>query len=386
MRLISLFFLFTTFSMNGQSIETLYENDQFEELITYADSAANLEAEELYYVGYAFFQLENDRKAVEFYDLAIEKGMIEDHIFLMKGVGLRFDQQYEKALTSLKKAIELNPPSQKNHSEIGYLFYEINQYDSALYYFKKARNLEYEHGDPYYQVPRIYHELGAIDTALEEYYKSADMINHNDDNYLEILNGIAQLEQFGNQNFEKAIQAYRKIFEIEPQLYGLIPSYIKAYHANEDYTKADSLFEILRKAYDRGDLPEEMQKYGSADIGQFAWTDRKILIYKKFKKAEDMLEPTYIAYVLSKDGSQVERTLLTEKTLDLGNGGPTHLLCEQKDSGAHATFPYGWTDETLSYASFKEKLLIVLNEEVSPSASSSPGKARKEKKNQRDKE
>ena len=90
----TLFLLTLTFfclKLHAQTIEELYNQEKFSELISYADKTDSLENEDLYCIGYAFFQLEKDKEAILMYDKAIEKGLDEDYIYLFKGLAQRYD-------------------------------------------------------------------------------------------------------------------------------------------------------------------------------------------------------------------------------------------------------------------------------------------------------
>jgi tetratricopeptide (TPR) repeat protein len=139
----------------AQTIEELYNNRSFEELIKFADKSEGLTGEQLYCVGYAFFQLENDAKAIEMYDKAIAKGLDDDYVYLYKGLSLRYDNQNEKAIENFKIAINRNPKGQKNFTELANTFFYQEIYDSAIVYFYKARDLDFELGDPYFKIPYI---------------------------------------------------------------------------------------------------------------------------------------------------------------------------------------------------------------------------------------
>ena len=124
--------------LNAQTVEELYNKRDFKELIKFENKSKELTKEQLYCVGYAFFQLENDKKAIEMYDKAIAKGLDNDNIYLYKGLSLRYDQQYDEAVETFKIAIDRNPKGQKNYTELGNTFYYQKKYDSALVYFYKA--------------------------------------------------------------------------------------------------------------------------------------------------------------------------------------------------------------------------------------------------------
>ncbi|MCH2177034.1 MAG: hypothetical protein MK193_15030 [Lentisphaeria bacterium] len=357
----------------SQTVEELYNSRNFHELIKFADKSEDLTKDQLYCVGYAFFQLENDKKAIEMYDKAIAKGLDGDHIYLYKGLSLRYDKQYDRAIDNFKLAISRNPQGQKNYTELANTFYFQSQYDSALVYFYKARELEFELGDPYLKIPNIYHIKENFDKALEEYRISASLINKEDPIYFELLKSIGQLEYTVFKNYEPSIEAYSEMISLTPSNYDMYPKLIKAYYANKNYSEGDSLFQIMKTEYEKGTLSEEYQKYGSVAIDEFEWNGQKVTTYRYFKDAKETLDIMYKIYLLSKDGKSVERTLMTEKTIQLEEDGAKHLLCEREKSGVHHTYPYGWSTDEIDYPSLKKSVILVMNNEMEPSASSNFG-------------
>ncbi len=371
MKQILIIFLALVIGTNvySQSIEELYSKGDLKKLIEYADSKT-LTKEECYYIGYAFFQLEDDANAIKMYDLAIEKGLDDDYIYLYKGLAFRYDKQYEKANENFKLAINRNPNRQKNYTELGNSFLEQEQYDSALVYFRKARDLNFELGDPYYNIPYIYHLKENFEKALEEYQIGARLINKQDPKYIEILKSIGQLEYTVFHRYENAVKAYSEMISLVPNNFDLYPKLIKACYANGNFKKGDSLFKIMKVEYENARLSEEYQKYGSVSIAEFEWNGQKVCVYRYFKTPEEILDIMYKIYLLSKDGQSIERTLMIEKTLQIEEDGAKHLLCEREKSGAHRTYLYGWSTDDIDFESLKKSVIMVFEKEVKPQASS----------------
>lgn len=378
---IILTFLFGT--INAQTVEELYNNRDFKELIKYADKSEELTKDQLYYVGYAFFQLENDKKAIEMYDKAIAKGLDDDHIYLYKGLSLRYDQQYEKAVETFKIAIERNPKGQKNYTELGNTFYYQKKYDSALVYFRKARELEFELGDPYFKVPDIYHIQQDFKKALEEYYVSASLINKEDPIYVEILKSIGLLEYAVTKNYTKSIKAYSEVLSILPKEYNLYAKLIKAYYANENFVKGDSIFNILKTKYENEELPTEMQEIKGETVDEFSWNGQRVSAMKYYKTPTEFAEPIYQFFLIDKTGTKVEKKILTEKTsIDLD--GTKHILCGiDKETGTHYTYPIGWKTDEIDYKRLKEYVILILDGEMKSQASSNFSTGNKSKKNKK---
>jgi tetratricopeptide (TPR) repeat protein len=357
--------------VNAQTIEELYKEKNFNELIKFVDNTEELTADQLYYVGYAFFQLENDKKAIEMYDKAIAKGLDDDHIYLYKGLSLRYDEQYDKAIDVFKLAIDRNPKGQKNYTELGNTFYFQEKYDSALVYFYKARELEFEHGDPYFKVPNIYHIQENYNKALEEYYISASLINKEALTYIEILKSIGLLEYTDKMNYDKSIKAYSEVISINPKDYNLYSKLIKAYYAKEDYVKGDSIFNIIKSKYENNELPEEMQEVKGELVDELMWNGQKVSAMKYYKKAQEFAEPIYQFFLIDKTGEEVEKKILTEKTSS-EIVGAKHVLCGiDKETGTHYTYSIVWDTDEIDYRELKGYVIMILNGEMNPQASSS---------------
>lgn len=371
--------------VHSQSIEELYAAQNFQEIIKFEDQSDELTMDELYILGYSFFQLENDKKAIEMYDKAIQKGLDEDYIYLFKGLAYRYDNQIDKSIKNFRIAISKNPKGQKNYTELGNVFFSQEKYDSALVYFKQARDLEYELGDPYFKVPFIFHIKGETEKALEEYKNSADLINKNDPRYIDILNYMGLLEYEVFQNYENSIDAYSKILAIQPENYDITANLIKAYYANENYSEGEALFKKLKREYEKENLPEKFMEYGRVQIDEFLWNEQRVLTFRYFDEPEEMLDIMYVIFLLDKDGETIQRKLMTEQTLKLDDKSPKHLLCERGLDGTHFTYLHGWPSDDIDFPSLKKAILMVLNKEINPGASSktnikSDGKKKKEKK------
>jgi tetratricopeptide (TPR) repeat protein len=378
--LILLTFLFG--NLQAQTIEELYDKRDFNEIVKYADKSDELSEFELYCVGYAFFQLENDKKAIEMYDKAIEKGMDDDGIYLYRGLSLRYDKQYDKAIEAFRMAVDRNPQGQKNYTELGNSFYFQKEYDSALVYFYKARELKFELGDPYLKIPNIYDVQNNFDKALEEYYISASLIDKRDRDYVEILKEIGRIEYVHKKNYDKSIEAYSEVMSIvaDPSL--LSTKLIKAYYAQEDFARGDSVFNIIKTKYEKNELPKKMMEVRGEVVDEFTWKGQRVRVMKYYKTPTEFAEPIYQFFLVNLAGTKIEKKILTEKT-SAEIDGTKHLLCGlDKATGTHYTYPIGWKSDEIDYKKLKEYVILIFDGEIEPQASSSfsGGESSKESK------
>lgn len=371
-------FVLTTNAFS-QTIEELYSQRNYKKLIEYSKSDT-LTKEECYFIGFAYFQLEDDANAIKMYDLAIKKGLDEDYIYLYKGLSLRYDKQYDKAIENFRIAIQRNSKGQKNYTELANSFYFREQYDSALVYFYKAREQEFELGDPYFKIPNIYHIQENFDKALEEYRISASMIVKNDPTYIDLLKNIGLLEYIVKKNYPNSIKAYSEMLTIVPDEYNLYAKLIKAYYANEEYSKGDSVFNILKLKHEKNELPKDMMEVQGETVDEFLWNGQRVSAMKYYKQPEEFAEPIYQFFLIDKTGQKVEKKILTEKTT-AEIDGVKHLLCGiDKETGTHYTYPIGWKTDDIDYKELKKYVLMILNEEMKPQASSNIGTTDKKKK------
>ena len=304
--LLFVFILLFAFSnAKSQSVAELYANRNYEELVKFADKTERLNSQDLYSVGYAFFQLENDLKAIEMYDKAIAKGLDTDHIYLYKGLALRYNMQYKEAIKTFKIAIKKYPEGQKNFTELANCFYLQDQYDSALFYFYQARNLDYALGDPYLKIPNIFHIQKDFDKALEEYKLSASLIIKSDPVYVELLKLIGQLEFTSTKNYGNAVKAYSEMLSFAPKRYDLYSKLIKACYANKEYAKGDSVFDILKGKHEEGKLSKNMMDQKGLIVDEFLMNKQKVSVEKFYKEASEVLDMTFRFYLLNKKGTKI---------------------------------------------------------------------------------
>lgn len=137
--------------MNGQTTSAeLYSNKDYQALSKLAENDSALNGEELYQVGYAFFQLEKDDKAVEFYDKAIAKGFDNGPTHFFKGVSLTYLQKYDEAAKEIDVALKKEPNNQEYMNQKGLIYRSKGQEDKALDYFEEATRYPNTYGEPFF--------------------------------------------------------------------------------------------------------------------------------------------------------------------------------------------------------------------------------------------
>ena len=357
----------------GQTAKELYNNRNFQELIKLEKKADQLKPDELYMVGFAFFQLGNDTKAIECYDKALAKGLDSGYVHFYKGLSLCYQKKYDEALKEIETSLKKEPANQEYMNQKGLIYRYQGQEDKALVYFEDATKLPNTYGEPFFWVAYIYHGKQDFNKALKLYYIALDSVPQRNSYYLETLKSIGQLEYTHTKNYLRSANAYAQAINFEPNNYELYYKLMKSYNAAKEYTKADSLFGIVKTAFENEKLPKEDMEVKSIAIAQFDWNGQTAVIRRSLIDPKKSLDISYKVFLLNKAGDKVERRFVIEQTIQLEKDGAKHLLCEQGKKGEHFTYPYGWSKDTIHPDELEKAVRLVLDGKMTPAASSNFG-------------
>ncbi len=356
------------------SVESLYENEKYEELVKYESKVDQLTKEELMMVGIAFFMRDNDRKAIEFYDRAISKGITGADVHYRKGLALRYIEELAPALKEFEVALKTDPTNPKYLSEAGFVTYLLENYDQSRHYYNQVIALPDCPPQAHYMLAHLYHVQKEFDKALSAYYASLTVIPKKDEYYIKTLADIGLLEFTCTKDFNKSARAYKLVINADSTQYKIYPKLMKALNEAEQYASADSVFILMQKAFYRNQLPEKDMEIKIATIDEFFYQNQPLSIVRYFIEPKESLDISYKVHLFNQAHNKIERTFMIEQTFQLP-GGPKHLLCElDRKSGAHYTYPYGWKTDKIPVGDLKKVVKLVLDGKMQPSASSNFGK------------
>ncbi len=361
-------FLYSLSQGQTKTTADLYSSKDFEALIKLETKSDSLNGEELYRVGFAFFQLENDTKAIEFYDKAIAKGFENGTTHFYKGLSLSYLKKYDEALNEIDISLQKEPNNQEYMNQKGLVYKYKGLEDKALDYFEEATRFPNTYGEPFFWVAYIYHGKQDLEKALKLYYVAAKKIPHQNSYYVDALQSIGQLEYTYTQNYQKSALAYSEAVALRPKDYKVYPKLIKAFNAAKEYSKAETVFQLMKTAYQKNELPEDDMKFKMVGIDEYEWKKQKITIFKSLENPKEVLDIFYKAYLLNKTGDKVERIFNVEKTIQI-SGGSKHLLCEQK-TDSHLTYPYGWKTDKILLDDLKKAIKLILDDKLQKTATS----------------
>lgn len=354
-------------SIYGQNIAELYNSKDFEALIKLEEKVDTLTGEELYMLGFAFFRLENDTKAVELYNKAIAKGYDNGIIRFYKAVSLTYMKKYDDAVKEIDMALKKEPTNQEYMNQKGKIYNAEGLEEKALDYFEEATRLPNTNGESFFWVAYIYHGKKNLEKALKMYYLAAEKVPRENTYYVATLQSIGQLEYTFTQNYQKSALAYAEAISLEPKNYEVYPKLIKAYNASKEYSKAESVFQLLKTAYKNNELDPNM-KFKNIGIDEYEWNKQKITVFRSLDDAKKVLDVSYKVYLLNKTGDSVERIFTVEKTIQIEKG-LKHFLCEKKEDSS-LTYPHGWKTDDIPLEDLKRAIVLVLDDQMQHTATS----------------
>ncbi len=348
----------------GQSIEDLYNNEEYKEIVKFENQADILTANQLYMIGFSFFQLEKHEKAIDFYDKAIQKGLLDGYVHFEKGMALQNTKRVNEAIREFEKAMITEPKNEEYIIELGFAYYSLEKYDSAVAVFEKAVKLQDTIVIPYYMVPHIYHILKDYNKALAGFYEALNNIKKENKFYLLTLINIGKIEYMFTKNYIKAADAYTKALELAPLDYELYPKLMKAYNGAGKYIEANKQFDKYKTAYFKKELPKELAEYSNVAIDEEIWNEKVITVYKFYKEAKNKNDTCNQVYVLNKADNKINRTFVIQKT----NSEPDiFTLCENDISGGTQTeYPYSWKNDNITSGDIKKGVKLILEGKMKP--------------------
>lgn len=359
---LSLSLLLSYGGLYAQTVLQLFQQGDYITLTTYYDKAEELNGEELYCVGYAFYTQGDDEGAIEMYDKAIAKGFDADYLYQAKGNSLIFLQRYDQADKSFREALKKSPKAQLNYTGLGSNFFYQKNYDSAMVYYQKAIELDFQSGEPYYNLGQIYHLVKKeYNKGVEIYKKGLQYVEINDPLYYKMYSNIGIIEFDKNKDFEAATRAYEQVLRAYPAYYKDYQPYIKACYALGQYAKGDSLFNVLVIKHKNKQLPQKMDKQGGMAIAEFECNGQTTILYRPFAKPVKNQDIAYKVFLYDKADKKIERTLLVKKFIsDDGNNTSSLCLMERNPRG-NFDYYYTWASDKIPYDDLKKSVKLVLD-------------------------
>ena len=346
-------------------LKNAYEKENYDLIISeHSEKANEYPAKAIYYIGMAYYMKADDNNAIKLMDLSIKKDKSDPDTYFIKGMTFNYLGELEKAIESFEKAIELDSSNTNYYSGLGDSYLNLKKYEKALNSYIIATEKTEPIERPFTMIPQIYSELNQPKKALEAFYKSKESISRESDSYINALYNIG-LYEFLNKDFDKSEIAYKELIELAPKDYQSYAKLIQVYYATKKYEKAKPLKKTLYKAYEKGELKDNLKSMFCFD--QFEWKGKTILVFERFAVKEGELYYKHIFYIPIVEG-KTEFTIQTENSPISEELGSGKYAVGMDKNGTHSTF--GFLKENFEYNNLKSIVIKILEEQIKAGASS----------------
>lgn len=182
----------------------------------------------------------NFRKSIEYYTKASDKQTKNPYLHYNWAAALFAEDRFDEAIHHLEMAIHLKKDYFEAYSHLGLILLNQNKPDQALKNFVKALEINPDDPKSFLNMGFTLDKLGKPHDAVKMYAKAIESIpkheeyrdNLEDKTFIRAMNQIA-LYELSQRNYEKAIEYYTKILNIDNDF---VPGY---YNLSIAYAEAD---------------------------------------------------------------------------------------------------------------------------------------------------
>jgi tetratricopeptide (TPR) repeat protein len=228
--------------------------------------------------GRAFAALDNTSAAEGFLEKLTEERPQDIELKQMLAEIYSKQRDYNSAVTTYNKIIELDPDRASAYLELGNVYVNMRKWDEAIPALEKAVELNPQETRSYYFIGRAYEEQKNFQKAVDAYMKFAGSSPENpEDVYLRM--GFAQMEI---EDYDGAITSLEKAVENNPQEESIKYKLAQAYREAEQFGKAENLYKNLAESN-----PDEARVYYNTIMQMY---DKAQMPEKAIAAAKDIVE------------------------------------------------------------------------------------------------
>ena len=353
---------FTSFGQDKSmtEIQSAYENENFELIIsTYAKEDENYSALDYFYIGMAYYINEDDENCLKYMKLSIEKDSLEPAAHFMKGVTQSFLGDFENAIPSLNKAIELDSTSSNYYSALGDALFNNKNYIDAVEAYKTSINKENPTERSFAMLAQSYLALNDSINALKYLYVAKDNISPTNDSYLNTLYNIGLFEYF-NKNYESAEKAYKELLRISPDDFLTYSKLIQVYYGVKDYDKAEPYRQKLYQAQSNKKLEGYLGDMFCFD--QFYWNGKLVQAFERYETGDTKLYYKRLFFLIDDKGEIVVKIQSENSPIAIQLKEAKYVLGTDF-KGTHYNWNI-WYDEDFKYEDMKKGVIYILDNEL----------------------
>lgn len=151
-------------------IMDLYNEREYTEVVNYkSKKEAEMGSASLFMKGLSCFNLKNEKKAISYFDKAIEKGPVEPDMYYYKGVCHLIREEYDEAIQALTNAVNMESYDDMFFRMLGHAYFFQEKFDSALVWYEKSVAINKKEGIVYYYMGECHKGIHQFDEAVADF-------------------------------------------------------------------------------------------------------------------------------------------------------------------------------------------------------------------------
>jgi len=382
MRIFALiFFCLISISLNAQSVKTLYGHAKYKEITTRHAERPDLNPEEMVLIGHSFYMLNEEAKAISFYERAEAAGYRQPALFLLKGQAQRYMGGYPQAELSIRKYLSLEPTKAEGWFELGMILFIQNKVAAADSAFTICLKLDEPPSGAHYMSAHLELLIKGPEAALPRLKELAGSLSADDPFLPSVWNDIS-LAHYQLKNEKEAIASGLKALKLGHEDPLLLFRISRIFHQRLEEERADSLFLIAEKRFRAKQLPKEFMDEGYFPVAEFIvdfGMDAKIHVYQHFKQPTSVADKYYTIYVVQ---NGKERFFWVEFVPRLTISAVMYHLKEKVPGKGILAYDPNWRVPIIKVQELRAVITRVLTGELAPGIAPSglegePGRGRR---------
>lgn len=269
-------------------------------------------AAEYFYLGLAYFRLENDVEAQKYLKKAILKAPDFYRPYYYLAGSYFYTENFSEAVNNYLKCIELNKKESKSYQMLGVIYEKQGNYQKALDYYSQFYKIE-KSPDAAYSMAYILYEM-------KEYEKAKPYV-------------------------EEYLQSNQESFSMTNLMIIIL-------YSNEEYEKAKKYEEQLRQIWKKS-TDEYIKKQAFFIINSFSYDKYEIDVYEKFDISGDFYYPLTCNITLN--GMVLKTVNLEYDSITAEFGTPYLIGIDELNPKKHITTNIGFS----KYPKFTEFIKYV---------------------------
>lgn len=312
----------------NEKYELLDQQEQYESIINSIKQSdeSTYTATDFFYLGLAYFRLENDIEAQKYLNIAIQKAPEFPRSYYYLAGSYYYTNNLSEAIKNYQKCIEMDKKDSKSYKMLGVIFEKKGDYKTALEYYSHFYKIE-KSPDAAYSMAYVLYELKEYNKAkpyVEEYLKT-------------------NKDSFSMTNLM-----------------------ILILYSNGENKKAQKYEEQLRTIWNQTS-DENIKKQAFFIIYSFSYDKYEIDVYEKFDQSEDFYYPLTCNVRLN--GKVIKTVNLEYDAVTAEFGTPYLLGIDELNPKKHITTNIGFSKYP-EFTEFIKYVKLAIDNKLDISASS----------------